>query len=308
MHLIHCHFLLGNYMLRSFLELPNKFLENRLFVNYAIRSVYRTLLLRSPSKSELPLWSTFIRSNGIVDFVKEVSKSEEWAALSANIDSKRVLFMHIPKAAGTSFRYFFTRFTKKIFLLDGNWDGNLPNDTTLLIGHFGFSVIKAYSFSHSFTILRDPVERIISLYRYGNSEVSGWVLDDPVRTLNFHEWILSDTPEVLKQIDSFYVRTITDDLPEPFESRVADSVELALKRFSKFSAVGDQFNLEPFCKKVALLLDIPIFTMPLYNSANHHAVSSNKYPPRPKLTPEIQSRLGQLTRLDYEIYNRFRAK
>jgi hypothetical protein len=27
-----------------------------------------------------------------------------------------------------------------------------------------------------------------------------------------------------------------------------------------------------------------------------------------KLTPEIQDRLGQLTRLDYEVYNRFRAK
>ena len=251
---------------------------------------------------------SFIKDNGILSLVDTIQTSEEKSALTAKIESHKLLFMHIPKAAGTSFRLFFNRFTEKIFIVQGDGNYLSPNDTCLFTGHFGFAYMKHYSHSHSFTILRDPIERIISLYRYGASEISGWPIIDPSRTLNFLEWISTDNPDVRGQIDSFYVRIITDEIAEPFENRIADSLALALKRYSDFSAVGDQSNLKPFCEKVASLLDIPIFTMPLHNFAKHHVSTSNNYPPRPKLTPEIQDRLGQLTQLDYEIYNRFRAK
>jgi len=295
-------------MLRSFLELPNKFLENRLFANYVIRSVYKERLLRSPDHSAFLYWRSFIEVNGIAEFIKHVLISPEKAALNAKIESQRIIFMHIQKTAGSSFRVFFERFTNNIYTFHAEENPCPAEKACFINGHFGFSFMKNTTYDHSFTILRDPIERIISLYRYGSSEISSWAISDPARSLNFLEWISTDNPDVRCQIDSFYVRIITDEIAEPFENRIADSLALALKRYSDFSAVGDQSNLRPFCKKVASLLDIPIFTMPLHNFAKHHVSTSNNYPPRPKLTPEVQHRLGQLTRLDYEVYNRFRAK
>ena len=295
-------------MFKSLLGLPKKFLEDRVFADHVIRSVYTERLLRSPAHSDLLYWRSFIKINGFVEFVKHVQISPEKASLNAKIESQRILFMHIQKTAGSSFLVFFQRFTNNVYVFHDEQNSCDLEKACLVSGHFGFSLIKTIKYDHSFTILRDPIERIISLYRFGRSEVSGWALDDPVRTSNFYEWISSDNPVIFEQIDSFYVRTITDDMPEPFESRVTDSLKMALKRYSEFSAVGDQSNLKPFCKKVASLLEIPIFEMPLHNSANQHVLINNKYLPRPQLTPEIQSRLGQLTRLDYEIYNRFRTK
>jgi hypothetical protein len=154
--------------------------------------------------------------------------------------------MHIPKTAGTSYRNFFNRFTNKIYIFGANDDSISLTDAALTIGHFGFSFIKEATFTHSFTILRDPIERIISLYRYGRSQSSGWHIDDPVRTLDFDQWISSNIPIVRTQIDSFYARVITEDIVEPFENRISESVALALKRYSSFSAVGDQSDLDPF--------------------------------------------------------------
>jgi hypothetical protein len=295
-------------VIKSFLGLTKRVLNSTIFVDYLIDDAYKYLLLRSPMHSDLVFWRNYIKSTNYTDFINEIQRSQEKLNLNAKIESHKLLFMHIPKTAGTSFRLFLNRFTEKIFIVRGEGEYLAPNDTCLFTGHFGFAHSKHYTHSHSFTILRDPIERIVSLYRYGSSEASRWSLSDQVRTLNFYQWISSDNPEVIRQIDSCYVRTITDDLPEPFESRVTDSFNLALKRYSEFSAVGDQSNLKPFCQKVASLLDVPIFIMPLRNHSEHHFLTIGKYPPRPKLTPEIQDRLGQLTRLDYEVYNRFRAK
>jgi hypothetical protein len=295
-------------MFKSFLRLPSKILGDQLHLDYLIRSVYKERLLRSPDHSAFLYWRSFIKVNGIAEFIKQILMSQEKAALNAKIESQRIIFMHIQKTAGSSFRVFFERFTNNVYTFHAKENPCPAEKACLINGHFGFSFMKNVTYDHSFTILRDPIKRIISLYRFGISEMSGWESDDPVRILNFGEWISSEDPRVKSLIDSFYIRVITDDLAEPFESRITDSFKLALKRYSEFSAVGDQSNLKPFCQKVASLLDFPIFLMPLHNNAKHHALTNSKYPPRPKLTPEIQRRLGQLTRLDYEIYNQFRAK
>ena len=294
-------------MISSLLGLPKKILEDRLFANYVIRSVYKERLLRSPDHSAFLYWRSFIEVNGIAEFIKHVLISPEKAALNAKIESQRIIFMHIPKTAGSSFRVFFERFTNNIYTFHAEKNSCDVEKACFINGHFGFSFMKEIKYKHSFTILRDPIERIISLYRYGSSEISDWAISNPARSLNFLEWISTDNPDVRRHIDSFYVRIITDEIAEPFENRVADSLALALKRYSDFSAVGDQSNLKPFCKKVASLLDIPIFTMPLHNLAKHHVSTSNNYPPMPKLTPKTQDRLRQLTRYDYEIYRTFKS-
>jgi hypothetical protein len=294
-------------MLESFLEVPKKILINRFSADYVIHDVFKYLLLRSPSHSDLVYWRNFIQSGGVADFVNQVYLSKEKTALNAKVESSKILFMHIPKTAGSSFRLFFERFTKKIYTFHAQENSCDVEKSCFINGHFGFSFMKKIKYDHSFTILRDPIERIISLYRHGSSEIPGWEPDDPIRTHDFGQWISSEDPRVTSLVDSFYIRVVTDDMGEPFENRASDSLKMALKRYSEFSAVGDQSNLRPFCKKVASLLDFPIFRMPLNNLADQHTYINKAYRPRPQLTPEIQSRLSQLTRYDYEIYRMFKS-
>jgi hypothetical protein len=289
--------------------MPKKLIENVFFPEYAIHCIYNDLLLRPPTKSDISFWKHIIYSYGLCFAINEIQKSDEFLALSAKFESNKVLFMHIPKAAGSSFRTYFSRFTKKIYIHLENQNFVSADKACLLTGHFGYSFIKSASFRHSFTILRDPIERIISLYRFGNSNLSDWHEQDPVRHLNFSKWISSDNPDVRGQIDSFYVRIMTDDLAEPFENRVGHSFALALKRFSEFSLIGDQSDLMPFLEKISALIGMPsVIKLPFDNSSTSHSRSDINYPARPKLTPEIITRLKRLTLLDYEIYNRFKNK
>ena len=295
-------------MLKSFLALPNKFLRDRLFADDVIRSVYEEILLRSPAHSEIKNWRHYLRTLGILAFFKQVQNSEEASALRAQIESQKVLFMHIPRTAGSSVRGFFERFTGIVYTSHAKQNPCPAEKACLINGHFGFSFMNHTTYDHSFTILRDPIQRIISLYRYGHSERSGWESSRKSQSHFFYEWLSSNDTWIRSQIDSFYVRIITDDMPVPFENRIGESVTIALKRYSDFSAVGDQSDLRPFCKRVSMLLNLPSFSLPFANDSRSLARLTAKYPPRPKLTPEIQRILGQLTRLDYEIYNRFRAK
>lgn len=278
--------------------------------SYIIRGVYEHVLLRSPSKSEILFWTPFVKKNGIVAFVKQVQLSPEKIALTAKVESHRILFMHIPRTAGTSFRVFFERLSNKVFIVGEDQDHILLNEATLVLGHFGFAYMKYRAYTLSFTILRDPIERIISFYRYryGLSRIHGWSFDDSQQKPSFEQWIFSEDPQVKSLIDSYYVRIMTDDMEDPFENRVSDSLELAYKRYSNFSAIGDQSNMEPFYKKISSLLDIPSFLLPIVNDSSTHTNLNTKYTSRPKLSHNMRTRLEELTRYDFEIYNRFRCK
>jgi hypothetical protein len=295
-------------VIKSFLRLPSKILGNQLHLDYAIRRVYEEILLRSPAHSEVKGWRHYLKTFGIVAFIKQVQSSEEGSALRAKIESQKVLFMHIPRTAGSSFRGFFEKFTDIVYTTHAKQNPCPVEKACLINGHFGFSFMNHTTYDHSFTILRDPIERIISLYRYSQSERSGWESVRNSQSPVFCKWLSSDNPYIHSQIDSYYVRAITDDIVEPLENRIAESVKLAIERYSAFSAVGDQSDLKPLCLKVSSLLDIPVIYLPVGNDSCFLNRSTANYPSRPKLTPEIQDRLGQLTRLDYEIYNRFRAK
>jgi hypothetical protein len=176
-------------------------------------------------------------------------------------------------------------------------------------GHFSYSRLASLQATHSFTILRDPIARILSLYRYGRSAVSGWPSDDPVRHLDFEQWVSSEDPHVKMQIDNYYVRVMTDDLEEPHESRETESLHLAIERYRQFTSVGDQNNLKPFLKKISDALGIPC--PPKFPSSNGSSVNQLfdlGYEPKPQITDRAQRRLNELTRLDYEVYNRFRDR
>jgi len=98
-----------------------------------------------------------------------------------NREDTALLFMHIPKTAGTSMRLLLEQFfTKKqrVYLYGGEPPGitleafrDLPTDekehVRLVYGHFRFGVHEWLPQKARYvTMLRDPVDRVVSLYYF----------------------------------------------------------------------------------------------------------------------------------------------
>ena len=274
-----------------------------------IKDFYNQILFRQPTGRELNAWLKVSSSSSPGEIALDFFWSAERVSLCKKIESKKIAFLHIPKTAGSSFNAIFQRITRKIHTPLVNESPVSMRDASLITGHFGFSFLKNLDCTHSFTILRDPIARIISLYRYGRSAVSGWRSDNPVRHLDFEQWVSSEKPLVKRDIDNLYVRVMTDDLEEPFESREAKSLSLAIERYRQFTCVGDQARLDLFLKKMSAALGIPCRpNFPIANAADVSSLNDSSYEPRPQITLRTQRRLEELTRMDYEVYNTFRDR
>lgn len=99
--------------------------------------------------------------------------------------SKRIIFLHLPKNAGTSMYSILKRnySAKEIYHVRYNKNGiwnldefkklpqNKKDKIYLLTGHFDFGLHEY--FSHQFqyvTMMRNPIERTISFYNYIKSQ------------------------------------------------------------------------------------------------------------------------------------------
>jgi len=86
---------------------------------------------------------------------------------------RTVVFVHIPKAAGSSFTAFLqTHFPKNVSLVNTYWEilRKQPlvdlSQYRLITGHFGFNLTNALNAPFVITLLRDPVDRACSTYEY----------------------------------------------------------------------------------------------------------------------------------------------
>lgn len=93
------------------------------------------------------------------------------------MDSRLIIFMHIPKTAGTTFRQIIEREYSQIAYAYGGYKKECKNlkeyteskvkELQCIIGHIPFGVHGYYNRDfHYITLLRNPVERVISLYYY----------------------------------------------------------------------------------------------------------------------------------------------
>ena len=89
----------------------------------------------------------------------------------------KIIFIHIAKTGGTSIvEYFQDKLPPGEFSSHGDFisiteNPPLPNnyvgEKRFISGHFGFDYVKDYlQNAYSFTILRDPLSRILSFYKF----------------------------------------------------------------------------------------------------------------------------------------------
>jgi hypothetical protein len=201
-------------------------------------------------------------------------------------DERPTVFFHVMKCGGTSVRSGLaasatgSRQGSNVFELDGdaakaaaagtnvdNWvfrDALLPYvlvtmRPSIVLGHFRYRdrYLELLDSADFVTVLRDPVERIVSLYKYRRYREG---VDIPV-SFGFDEFIA--TPRWAKEghlcVDTFCGR---DDL----DPRSDEAVAAAVANLRRFAVVGFIDRLDDFSSAVTSRLGKPV-TIPMLNTS-----------------------------------------
>ncbi len=152
------------------------------------------------------------------------------------MSSQRIFFLHNPKAGGSSLQKIFreslgAQSIAPVF-------SNAPNDHRenkssmhqhrgydFYAGHYGYDAFELLGDGHILvTNFRDPVARVVSIYRYWRNNITPAALGELQRTGNMHprdvavvryahelefgDFIRSDDPDLLLYISNFHFRQL----------------------------------------------------------------------------------------------------
>lgn len=141
--------------------------------------------------------------------------------LFGSMPPRRIVFLHIPKCAGSSvnalFKYAIGPTRKgSTILIDDRLEGadyKLKIEKARCVpfvgGHFGFETLKLIrGDALTFTVLRDPFERIRSTYGHFHTRKDGNPLRHKVPHMSIEDYLLSDDPEILQWTDNVIARQL----------------------------------------------------------------------------------------------------
>lgn len=177
-----------------------------------------------------------------------------------------IIFTHVPRTAGTSFRLVIEHnvAAKNILALYGN---DIPharevvaaqnlNNIQVIRGHIAFGVTPG---EHDYvTVLRHPMTRLASLYRYILSD-KGHFAHHKVYTMSFHDFVFSG---VTSETDNGMVRQLcgVEDFKQapyaiynvPFGACGPEQLEQALENLENhYTIVGTQEKFVDFLSACA---------------------------------------------------------
>jgi hypothetical protein len=237
--------------------------------------------------------------------------------------SQTVIFLHIPKNAGTSLRRIVERFYRKedmYFIYTGDHgysDKNaflsLSNQEKkkirIIYGHVSFGLHESLPQSFEYmTMLRDPVDRMISLFMHLSKDSRlpyyGRIHQEGMRLKDFVE------SGVVVATDNHQTRVLSGIHAE-FGKCTPAMLEAAKSNLEKyFSAVGIS---EYFRESILLLKETLAWKKPLYRSFAERFfskedplyertnVSKNRLERR-DLAPDDIEAIHRFNRLDFELY------
>ena len=220
---------------------------------------------------------------------------------------RKIFFDHIYKCGGTSIiKILKTQFSdSEILLLDFKGAASvamkLHTDYRIIAGHFWFLPKEELPVDHfSITLLRNPIDRIISHYFYikNNAYSSSAPGFSAIKTNDFHDYIFSQDPSILSIIKNYqtchYLQLEwngTDQLDE------VKQLELAKKALLNYNLVGVFHQFSEFVDILCYECGWP----PAKEIPRENVTSK-----RPKLSevdPKIIQRLEELNQLDLALYD-----
>ncbi|MDN5203108.1 sulfotransferase family 2 domain-containing protein [Fulvivirgaceae bacterium BMA10] len=166
------------------------------------------------------------------------------------VETDKVVFLHIPKAGGTTLRHILlSQYERKniFYTVDGNpdqsekkylgLDEKSRNGIKLVIGHIGFSDVFFLNDKKKFiTMLRDPVARVISHYYYAKKSPDHYLYNHiNEKKLTLMEYV-QEMPTI--ELENGQTRLISG-LNVPLGACSNEMLEMAKKNLKmNFTAVG----------------------------------------------------------------------
>jgi hypothetical protein len=233
-----------------------------------------------------------------------------------------LFFVHIPKTAGTSLvtamqahfapdRICPRDQTEALARLD---PADLRRKYDFIPAHTGMDVAERIA-TDLVTVVREPTDRILSLYNYWRSVPSESAVIyesgkvDPAvslaKSLSFRDFVLSDHPRILHDINNgqtFQIASSNNAAGRRALTGQSDDqvLQIAQKNLGRMRAVGRTENLEVFrqqmMERLEMKLDIPF-----------HNKTQKRFVDREQLDPKAQARLQELNELDYALYEFVKA-
>jgi hypothetical protein len=218
------------------------------------------------------------------------------------------IFIHIPKAAGTTFNSILNRnFTKKEILkfphhkyqniefIKEEFQKKDISQVKIISGHMKFGLHRELKLNHFsyVTMLRNPLERMVSHYYYVLKHPTHY-LHSEAKNLSLEEYILSDISDEHQNAQTKYLAGNDAGTNLKILTKAKQNIE---DHFS-FVGLSEEFDLSLFELKPILGLKRIIYKKRNVNSHSKNLI----------ISPEAESLFKERNELDYELYGYCRDK
>lgn len=221
-----------------------------------------------------------------------------------------IIFIHIPKAAGTTLKHIIERQYRRseIFSIREKLAGKsleefrqLPDEVKrplkIVKGHINFGVHDALPQASTYiTVIRDPIERICSHYYYVLRMANHYLHDQVVaQQMSLKDYVCSG---ISLELDNCQTRVLASGEAGgvPFGECSTETLELAKQHLQEhFAVVG---IAERFDETLVLLKELFGWSMPFYARLN---VTQNR--PKLRSLPDADlAAIRQQNQIDLELY------
>lgn len=235
-----------------------------------------------------------------------------------NAQSRTLLVVHVPKAAGTTLRVILERQypASRIYKISNDIPGDLDRlrrlpdrekrSVAVVFGHmcWGWHELLAPGQEYQYlTILRDPVERVLSCYAY--CQIHGHYLKDAVANMPLYTFLTSGVTRTcdngtVRQLcgDDQFLRDPYHDMALDFESVTEGHLSRAMANLERCAIVGIAEEFDNVLGQCQRLLG---WRIGAYQNQN---ITRWERPEWDKLDVRTQRAVERHTRLDRVLYER----
>jgi Galactose-3-O-sulfotransferase len=222
-------------------------------------------------------------------------------------DDRCVVFVHLPRTGGTTVeRVLGRKYGSRVIHVETLWQplasvGDMPHDeraaARVVAGHVHYGVHEHIPSECDYvTMLRDPVARVVSMYRFIRGNPKHWLHDELVRSgMGLREFAETAADPGVDNGQTRLVAGVgSGELALPPSELGAEDLEAAKRHLRSFLVVG---LTERFDESFILLRRALGWRLPMYMSVNAAGEST----PAPADDDAIAA-IRQRNRLDLELY------
>jgi hypothetical protein len=213
-----------------------------------------------------------------------------------------VVFLHVQKAAGTSLCEMMTERLGGQSISHGDYLKYQPHELAsfrFIAGHFGYDYLRAIpGRNFTFTFLREPVDRIVSLYYFlQNRNPQEFAIYALAQQMSFTEFVRSNHPVVSIHVDNAQVWQLARGWPDGrWRPTDEELLSQAIANLDSLSFFGFQETFESGVMELARRLDLEIASQELPRS------NRSQRPDLTELPPEAIESIHRRTELDRRLY------